>query len=382
MNDLERQITQKLPDLQRLERIDEVTRRLAANGPTGNTELIYIVFPVLAPGLALDRIVDIAEQEHPGVFFIFISKEISASDYKRLVRSGGADWVSLEGAPHEILDIISRSHRLDRRTAGAERLRPAIAAFVPSGGGVGNATLAIETAVQIKTQKQTRDRRVCLLDLDLQTSHICDYLDIEPRLQMKEIVDNPGRLDQQLFELYVSQHTSSGIDVLATPRNRNANVNLDMAALNSLFEMISQRYDLVVVDLPSTWFDWTKQIISVCDLAIVSGLNNVPGLRQVAETLNIIRAVPQIPAEIVVVLNRCEFSVLGRIARRQHAIQVLGKEKLFFVRQDTASANHSLNIGAPATLAGSSGRISKDIGALVSVVAALKPTGVKVASAK
>ncbi len=159
------------------------------------------------------------QQEHPGVFFIFVSREISASDYKRLVRTGGADWVSMQGAPQEIQDIISRTSRTELRP-GDQQVRPAIVAFVPSSGGVGNATLAIETAMQIKLDKQARSRRVCLLDLDLQASHLCDYLDIEPRLQIQEIIENPDRLDAQLFDLFVSHHAASGVDVLATPRNR------------------------------------------------------------------------------------------------------------------------------------------------------------------
>jgi hypothetical protein len=56
--------------------------------------------------------------------------------------------VSIQGAPQEILDIISRTSRTD--FVRDEQIRPAIVAFVPSAGGVGNATLAIETAVQIK----------------------------------------------------------------------------------------------------------------------------------------------------------------------------------------------------------------------------------------
>ena len=67
-------------------------------------------------GSSLDRMVSIAEQDQRGLFFIFVSKEISASDYKRLVRSG-ADWVSWAGAPQEIADIIFQRSR-QRRSAG------------------------------------------------------------------------------------------------------------------------------------------------------------------------------------------------------------------------------------------------------------------------
>src|SRR5215467_1811205 len=206
LRELEDRIRSKLPNLQNLAALDELTRQIAHDKGRRNREPIYVICPVLNATSSLDRFVNIAEQEHRGVFLIFISKEISASDYKRLVRGGGADWASLQNAPQEILEIITRTGQSETPSVDSKRVRPAIVAFVPSGGGVGNATLALETAVQIKLDKQTRGRRVCLLDLDLQTSHVCDYLDIEPRLQMREIVQDPDRLDAHLFDLFVSRH--------------------------------------------------------------------------------------------------------------------------------------------------------------------------------
>jgi Flp pilus assembly CpaE family ATPase len=368
LNELEGRIRSRVPGLRKVASIEEVTSRLGQEGATADRDQHYIILPMLRV-TSFDRILSITEQqEHRGVIFIFVSREISASDYKRLVRSGGADWVSLEGAPQEILDIVSRTNREHVAPPRAQGARPAIIAFVPSSGGVGNATLALETAVQIKLAKEARSRRVCLLDLDLQASHVCDHLDIEPRLQMYEILENPDRLDGQLFDLFVTRHAASGIDVLASPRNRGASADLTLAALGALFDRISERYDLVIIDLPPTWFDWTEQVISVCDLAIVTGLNHVPGLRQVFETLQALKGEEGASSRIVVALNRCEFGLLGRVARRQHVNRVLGNHTVVYVRQDTAAANHSLNTGVPISITSPSNKIAKDIRALASLV--------------
>jgi pilus assembly protein CpaE len=372
LNELEGRIRSKVPSLRKLANLDEVTRGSPHSGGGANHDQIYIIFPVLA-ATSFDRMVSIAEQEHRGIFFIFISREISASDYKRLVRSGSADWVSMQGAAQEILDIISRTNRKEVASVGHEQVRPAIVAFVPSSGGVGNATLAIETAVQIKRAKQTRNRRVCLLDLDLQASHTCDYLDIEPRFHIEEIVQNPDRLDAQLFDLFVSRHAASGVDVLAMPRNRRASVELNMAALDALFRFISEKYDLLIVNVPLTWFDWTDQILAVCDLAIVTGLNNVPSLRQIAETLQEVKGAERAPRQIVVALNRCEAGLLGGIARRGHVNRALGNQTVVYVREDTTAANHSLNTGVPISITSRSSKITKDVRALASMVSGLKP---------
>jgi Flp pilus assembly CpaE family ATPase len=372
LTELESRIRSTVPSLRKLANLNEVTSGGRPQSATSaNHDQIYIIFPVLA-ATSFDRMANLAEQEHRGIFFIFISREISASDYKRLVRGGGADWVSMEGAPQEILDIISRTSRKEVGSTREEQARPAIVTFVPSSGGVGNVTLAIETAVQIKRAKQTRSRRVCLLDLDLQASHVCDYLDIEPRLNIEEINQNPDRLDAQLFDLFVSRHVASGVDVLAMPRSRRASVELNMAALEALFRYISVQYDLVIVNVPPAWFDWTDQILSVCDLAIVTGLNSVPGLRRIAETLQEIKSAERVPSQVVVALNRCESGLVGGVARRGHVSRALGNQTVLFVREDTAAAYHSLNTGVPISMASRSSKITKDVRALASLVSALR----------
>ncbi len=244
-------------------------------------------------------------------------------------------------------------------------------AFVPSAGGVGNSTLAIEVGVQLKTAKRTRGRRVCLLDLDFQNSHVCDYLDIEPRMQIHEIAANPERLDAQLFELFVSHH-SSGLEVLAAPRGRGRPVDLDPHILETLFRMIAPRYDLILLDLPVPWFNWTRQLLSAAEVVLVSGRNTIPGLRQVAESLTAVRAVERVPAKVAVVLNRCEHHLVGGIARRHHVKNLLAGEEVFFVRDDTENAVQSVNTGIP-LVQGQGRKVSKDIAPIAQLASEAKP---------
>ena len=44
--------------------------------------------------------------------------------------------------------------------------------------------------------------------------------------------------------------------------------------------------------------------------------------------------------------------------------RVLGREQVFYVREDAFSANHSLNTGVPISLGAPSSRIAKDVRAL------------------
>jgi pilus assembly protein CpaE len=352
---LEQNICGLLPGIIKAKNLETVTRKISG----GDSELAQVIF--LAPGndaTYVDLLVRTAEIHRQRALFIMVSDELSGSDYKRLVRSGGADWVSASAPAQEILDIIvQRPARPE--AAVAAKTRPILVSFVPSAGGVGNSTLAIEVAIQMRKGNATANRRVCLVDLDFQTSHVCDYLDIEPRLHIEEISANPERLDNQLFEVFVSHH-NSGLDVFASPRSKFDTCGLDFAALDALFGLISTRYDLIMIDFPLSWYSWTPKIIAASSGIIVSGVNSIPGLRQIAEALTTLRATTDLFGEIRVAINNCERSLFGRVARRQHVASVLSGEQIFYVRNDPA-ALESINTGMPMALSHPRRGISKDI---------------------
>ena len=96
------------------------------------------------------------------MFFILISEDISTSDYKRLIQTGRADWVSIARAPQEILEILARRRAASKATASpVDGRQPTAIAFVPSAGGVGNTTLVAEIGSQLKTGKMGKERRIC-----------------------------------------------------------------------------------------------------------------------------------------------------------------------------------------------------------------------------
>jgi pilus assembly protein CpaE len=133
------------------------------------------------------------------------------------------------------------------------------------------------------------------------------------------------------------------------------------------------RYDLILLDLPVPWFNWTRQLLSAAEVVLVSGLNTIPGLRQVAESLTAVRAVERVPARVAVVLNRCEHHLVGGIARRHHVKNLLGEEQVFFVRDDPENAVQSVNTGIPMAAQGRGGKVNKDIAPIALLASEAKP---------
>ncbi len=186
---------------------------------------------------------------------------------------------------------------------------------------------------------------------------------------MDEIASNPERLDAQLLDIFISRH-ASGLAVVAAPRRKADPCPANIAALDKLLDMIAARYQLILLDLPATWFDWTAQIVSVCDAAIVTGVNTIPGLRQIADTLSAVREAARPSAQIGVAVNRCQRRIWGGVARRHHADKVLGRKNIFYIAE-TPMALDSINIGTPMVLQSGAGSVRRDIAPLVRFCAEL-----------
>jgi Flp pilus assembly CpaE family ATPase len=369
--ELEEQIREEVPNVSRIRSVEELTGEIASRPQVSNNTDI-ILFPLAhEDSLLFERILGIAARHRDRLFFILISDVVTAAEYKQLIRTGGADCVSWGRAPQEIRDILA--HRAGHAAAAEQsRVKPTIVAFVPGGGGVGTSTLAIETAVQLKTIKKSRERRICLIDLDFQSSHVCDLLDLEPRLHIEELCKHPDRLDAHLFEQYLSRHATE-LDVLAAPRSKVDPSEVNISVLDALFSMISHRYDLVLLDMPVPWFAWTRQVLGAVDLAIVVGLNNIPRLRQVAETREMIRALNPAPLQSTVVLNRCETRLLGGAVQGQYAKRIVGPETIHYIREDAEAASQAANTGIPVSTAYPSSALAKDVAAIAERVSVLKP---------
>lgn len=357
---IEKRIRAAVPNLTRVAAIGDFARRPADTAATD-----YLLVAALeADATLLSQVADAATLCRDNGFVILISAEISASDYKRLLRTGAAEWVAMNGVPRDILEIMTRRESAVR----VKRPAPIVASFVPAAGGVGNTTLAVETAVMLKTAGAKRN--ICFVDLDFQNSHASDYLDIEPRLKILEISNNPERLDHQLLDIYVSRHPC-GLHVFAAPRSKLDVCELALSALEALFNQISLRYDIIIIDLPVTWFAWTRQIIAGSDGVVLTGLNTIPGLRQLADTAAAIRDAGMASTALAIVLNRCERGPFGHIARQHHFKKVLSQETVFLVRAEPQLVE-SANTGVPLAIGGGARKTRNEIAAVAQFCESLR----------
>ncbi len=145
---------------------------------------------------------------------------------------------------------------------------------------------------------------------------------------------------------------------------------MSINALDALLSMIAKRYDLIFIDFPLTWFSWTAQVIAACDGAVITGLNTIPNLRQISETLTLVRA-SAATLEIRIALNRCEKNLFRSVAGRKQAERVLPAEELLFIGNH-AEAVESVNMGVPMMLGPSARKLRNEFAGLANFCTELK----------
>jgi pilus assembly protein CpaE len=343
---IEAKLLTMIPELRTIEKIQDISAEI---GNKFEEKIVVIFVSPTLPRSGIDNLINIANRYRDRVFFILISKEISGDDYKRLVRSGGADWVAAGGTLQEIPDLIYKQN-LPHQSVMQAGIKPTVISFLPCMGGVGNTTVALEVALRIKLGKATRSWKVCYIDLDFQTSHVCDYLDIDARFQIHDILDRPERLDEQLFELFVSHH-ACGLDLFAAPRSKLDPDSVDAAVLDPFLEMILNKYNYIILDLPVSWFSWTSPMLESSDAIIMTGINTIPCLRQAKATFDAVVNAKVSSSQVAIVMNRVTHRLVGGIERRKHVESVFPNERIFYINEQR-DAIERINTGKPAALDG------------------------------
>jgi pilus assembly protein CpaE len=308
------------------------------------------------PALAAE-VLRFAEAESRRAFVIYVADAMSADAYKRLIRTGAGEWMTWKTVGSEIGEVLSRAGTAEPEppVVGAT-----IVSFLPSKGGVGNTTLALETGIHLASGKKRSNARVAVLDLNFQSSTLADYLDLEPRFDIVEIMDRPERLDSQLIDIFSSKH-SSNVDIFSSPSRLGTSQNIRGEVIFALLDEVCRKYSFVLLDLPNQWHPWMDNVLLGSSAIAVTGEATVPSLRQIVNKQKYLDDLSIERDRAATIVNACDTNFLGRISRKSEIDRTLAGRQIFYVRRDTASAMEAANTGRPMMQAARNRPISKNI---------------------
>src|SRR5580658_2112503 len=249
--------------------------------------------------------------------------------------------------PVQPVELVRTCARVVQAPAAPEQTEAQIFTYLGAGGGAGVTTLAIQTALLLLGSGDQKARpATCLVDLDFQHGACAHYLDIEPRLDLKEIEPRPERLDRQLLEVMLSHHPS-GLAVIAAP-NRPAEMrSFDPDVVTRLLDLVSSHFDYVVFDMPRTWFSWTDSVLLGSNKLFIVSETTVPGLRQAKQLVGAIRERLGDEPKPQVIINRFVAKMFSSSLRRADIEQAIGDAFLACIPNDYGLVREAIDRGVP-----------------------------------
>jgi pilus assembly protein CpaE len=217
--------------------------------------------------------------------------------------------------------------------------------FMPVAGGVGNTTIALETAFLLHNSA-VRGASTCVVDLNFQQGVCAEYLDLEPRFDITEIENQPERLDRRLLDVMLSKH-ESGLSVLAAPVQPREMRSFNADVVIRMLDLVSAYFDNVVIDMPRTWFPWTEAVLLGSDRLFLVTEMTVPCLRH---TQRLIKAIEQSVGKQIkpsVIANRFEKRAFENGIRQADVEEILGDHFVGGISNNYRLVREAVDRGVP-----------------------------------
>ncbi len=181
------------------------------------------------------------QEPRPALFALLHDR--SPDLMKRVLRAGADELLFLPLDPGDatraLLKISETRRREEVHVGGGQ-----IVSLVSLIGGTGVTSLAANLALALR---YAFDKRVAVVDLDLQTGGMSVFLNLEPERTIMALVEGTRKLDSIQLESALSKH-ASGVYLLAAPKRIEDSELVSDVTVGATLELMRQLFDFVIVD--------------------------------------------------------------------------------------------------------------------------------------
>jgi len=177
---------------------------------------------------------------------------------RRSMQAGARDFLVEPFLPETVGEAFARTY--SRGTDQKKALGRALV-FVPSKGGVGVTTIALNFALALMKECGAK---VVVVDMDFQLGEIAPGLGMTTTFSVADALASAARLDREFLATLLMQH-GSGLAVLGSPESYDFFHLADDKSVKKLFRILREEFDYVVVDSGSCRGDTQETLFGIAD---------------------------------------------------------------------------------------------------------------------
>ncbi|MFN7933852.1 MAG: P-loop NTPase [Bryobacteraceae bacterium] len=183
------------------------------------------------------------KQAVPELYVIASNFQADGEAVLACLRSGANDFLTQPLKRIEFRDAMQRLESTPRRVTNTGSRLGKIYTFLGAKGGVGTTSLAVNFAAVLAQRKQ----QTVLLDFDWTGNEVAMQLGASPQYTLSEVGENLGRMDQALFEGFVTRDPL-GFYLVGPPDSLEQRGYFTEPMFREFSTFLVEKYQSIVVD--------------------------------------------------------------------------------------------------------------------------------------
>jgi pilus assembly protein CpaE len=338
---------------------------------SGDVRMV-LLGPSYQDDLLMSQIRTLHNQD-PSLILMLVAEEVTADLLRRGMRAGVSDVIEIPLDEAKIESAIEQfAHDVLKRKTGTPAPEPIqdagrgrIITIMSAKGGSGKTVLATNLALLLN---RLPDKKVCLVDADLQFGDVCLVLQLEPRFTMVNAAHELHKLDAELLDSLLTEHPS-GLKVLAAPLEPAFADDITTAGFMQMLDVLTEGFDYVIVDTASMLDELILSLVEKSDDILMVVDMDLPSVKNAKLALETLRLLKFSTANVRLVLNRSD----SKAKLETKEIEAALRMEISASVPSAGSVAASVNEGRPVVETDPKSKVSKGFESVAEMIAGKIP---------
>ena len=282
---------------------------------------------------------------YPQTRVIMMSVQHESEYLKKAMLAGAKAYIMKPVDMDELIETIKLTYEryqfLDKTpTQDIQNHDAEIISFFSAKGGVGKSVLALNISL---IMHEKFNKKVLLIDLDLQFGDIALMINKQSELTIKELFDDSPITSFESIKPYLYKYKEN-CDMLFAPKDPESAEYISNEQIKSILDILKKHYDVIIIDTGVNYDEVTLNALDISDQIIIVSNLEVTGLKNTKLSLRVMQSLNYDESKVKILINMSheKFGVTKANVQKAFNFSILG-----YIPEDIKLVRNSINTGIP-----------------------------------